>query len=749
MLPHSPAISLRTSSTTGRRLSLATRAEVPLRRDGVAAPSRLVGRLLLPLALGGCQAPMADGGSGAALEGRVVDLQGRPLRGVSITVNQRRTRTGGDGGFRLRLPAHPAWLEAQAVGYLRLLRPVVTGRPLLLRLSPDDGQTLVIRAAGDVMAGRRFDTSRSAPSAPGLPTIPNMSVGHARLLAPIQQLLSQADLTLVNLDTPLLSDPLALRRRQRSRDSEPTHDSSFTSAPGLAVALRQVGVDVVGLANDHVYDALEPGVQSTLASLQGAGFFQDVGYFGAGSTMAQAWRPAVQRRHGAVVSSLGCTTVSSRHDPISSVASAVQAKGGAAFCEPERLVASIRSARRHGPVIVMIHGGHRGQADPTPAITSLVELARRSGASLILNHHPHVIGGFRWDGRSLVADSLGNLLSEQTLWSTFPSLLLEVQLRQGQIARLIGYPLLLQGSRPHLAVGDLADWILASAAFRQPGPWLINGGLLEADLTGQAVTHRRWSVLQRPSLALPEAQPRLLWQLPVGVQVCGRRGTSTLELGRDLIGVGRFEQELLGSDAVAGPAALWRLGHRDRALSTEAAHQGRFGVRLQRRASQQQPVLLQPLHRLPVRPGQRLTMLAWVRGSIGAQPRLQLSWFDGRRGHSQARLVREVPLLRPQQWQPVRLDVVVPAHTVAVGPAIRLDPPLSGRVSLDLDDVALVHWQDSARGQREGSGWLRSAPAGAVCLGRAALPGAPRTDSSLALAPWPQPPAKRMSRLRR
>ena len=709
------------------------RIEISVEQRGMTASWLLVVSIGLFLPLLGCQGRIDRSGGGAYVEGRVLDLQGQPLPGVSLELAKRRTRSGADGGFRVSLPQQPAWLQARLPGYLPVLRPVLPGQPLLLRLSRDDGKTLVIRAAGDVMAGRRFYIPEAGSPQSPLLAHPDFGFGHARLLESISPLLRQADLTLVNLESPLLADPVAERLGLRSQRFHPSKDWVFASAPGLAVALRRAGVDELGLANNHIYDALEPGLQSTMAVLQQAGFRAGVGFFGAGDTPDQAWRPSVQRVRGMSISTLGCTTIHGAQHPWSYVASVEQAKGGAALCEPARLAAAIRAARQHGPVIVMVHGGNEYQAEPTTPVAELVQIARRSGASLILNHHPHVIGGLRWDGRSLVADSLGNFLFDQTLWTTFPSLLLEVQLSQGRIQRVIGYPLLLQGYRPHLAVGELADWILSDVAYRQPGPWLVESGLLVADLSGQAVERRRWHRLPAPPRDQAPAAP--LWKLPSGARFCGERGTSGLEFGRDLIGVGRFEQELLGSDAAAGPAALWRLAHSDQQLRSEAAHRGRFGVRVQRNGRQRQPVLLQPLHRLPVRPGQRLSFLGWIRGSAGARPRLQLSWYGSRRGPSQARLVQPVLLRRPQHWQPLRLDVVVPEHAVAVGPAIALDPPRWGKTHLDLDDLELVHWQ--APGLGKGGGWLRARAGGSVCLSATRLPGLAHSDDPISLRPWP------------
>ena len=679
-----------------------------------------------------------------SLRGKVVDLQGRSLPSAILQVGRQTTRTRQDGSFSLVVPAEPAWLQVKATGFLPVLRPVVAGRWTLVRLSPDDGQTLVIRAGGDVMAGRRFYTPERGSDQPPQLKDGDQEIAHLRLLEPIRPLLQQADLTLVNMETSLTADPLAEPDGVRSERFHPTKDYVFASAPALALALRRSGVDVVGLANDHIYDALESGLQSSLAILERSGYRPGVSIVGAGSTSATAWRSAIWSRGSTQIPILACTTIHGAQHPISYVASDQQSKGGAALCEPNRLATAIRLARRRGPVIVMIHGGNEYQGSPTLPVQALVASARRAGATLILNHHPHVLGGLRWDGRSLVADSLGNLLFDQTLWPTFPSMVLEVHLRHGQVTRAIAYPLLLNGFRPYAAVGNLADWILQRVAVQQLGPWVLESGLLEVDLTRRARQLKGWNDLS----VGPDHEG--LWQIPLGSSFCGSHGLARFEMGRDLLGVGSFEDQLVGAPSAAG--ALWRLRDPDRQISSHAAHAGRYGVRLRRRVYDRHAVLLTPLHRLPVTPGQHLSFLAWLRGSPGAQSRLQISWYGARRGPSQARLNRLLSIDPQGVWRPFRIDLQVPAHTVALGLGLALDPPEQGSVHVDLDDLALVDWsRDGIEGSGHFSAWMRSAGDGRVCLARPILPGGDAEPELTRAKPWPYAlaQAKRMSRLRR
>ncbi|MEB3307483.1 MAG: CapA family protein [Cyanobacteriota bacterium] len=689
--------------------------------------------LALVLPLTGCHGWSRAFQEQAVLEGRVLDLDGNSVASAVVTSDARSTRTTADGRFTLTVPSRPGWLSVRAAGHLPALRPVLPGSPAIVRLSSDDGETVVIRVGGDVMAGRRFYTPEPGSRQNPLLVLGDSGPAHRALLSSVKPLLQQADLTLLNLESPLLADPIAEWGAQRSAAFHSSKDHVFASGPGLAMALQQAGVDLLGLANNHVYDALEPGLRSTLLVLHQAGFLPGQGYFGAGFTSAQAWRPAVHRLKGMQISILGCTTIHGAQHPISYVASDVQRKGGAALCEPAVLQQAVQQARRRGLVVVMIHGGNEYQVEPTEPMTQAVALARSAGASLILNHHPHVTGGLHWDGTSLVADSLGNFLFDQTLWNTFPSLLLEVQLSRGRIRRVTGYPLLLHGYRPHAAVGDLADWIVTGLLTRRPGPWLLESGVLEADLRGRAGRTSAWH-----GLTPAAGRSSGIWRISSAARFCGARGSTGLELGRDLLGVGGFEDQLVGSPA--GLGAQWILSHRDQRLEPGAARRGRYGVRLRRQASHRQPVLLRPLHRLPVRPGERLSLLLWVRGAARSAARLQISWYESRRGPSRARLIRPITLDPGGRWQPVRLDLEVPSHTVAVGVAVALDPPRFGRAQLDLDDLALVHWQTPAQAARQGPTHLRVTTRGAaVCLASATLPGVGPGRGDKVLTDWPQP----------
>ena len=673
--------------------------------------------------------PLAScGNRSGQVRGRVLDLNGRPLADVQVRHGNEVSRSDATGSFLVRGLAAPGWIDLRRTGFLPALRPVEPNRSIVVRLSPDDGQTIVLRAAGDVMAGRRFFTGHADTDQPPQLLPGDGSAPHQSLLAAVQPILEQADLTVVNLESPLLLDPISEHFGFRKPGFHSSKDYVFASSSSLAAALARVGVDVVGLANNHIYDALDHGLVSTVQALDLAGFIRGAGVFGAGATPEQAWQPARQRLRGTVVTLLGCTTIHGAQHSTSYVTSRSQRKGGAALCEPSRLRAAISSADQSGPVVAMIHGGTEFQSEPTHPMRHMTDAALTAGARLVLNHHPHVLGGLRWTGQSLVATSLGNFLFDQTLWPTFPSMVLEVQLRRNEVRRVIVYPLLLHRYRPHPAVGPLADWILRGIASKSDAPWLIEAGVMEVDVADRARRTPRWWPVQ----SAPD-QPSRLWRLEAAVERCGWRGLEAIEQGQSLLGTGSFEPHLVGVEA--GRGVLWSPPHRDQQLNRQAAYRGAWGVRLKRAGYNRQSVLLRPLHRIPVQPGQRLTLVGWVRGSSGAHARVQVSWYQARRGPSVARFSQPIVLPRAQAWQPLRIDLTVPDHVNAMAPAIALDPPSIGWQQLDVDDLDLVAWSTASAVSAQPADWLRSRGGGEICLQEPLWPGASATLAPLAA--WP------------
>jgi poly-gamma-glutamate capsule biosynthesis protein CapA/YwtB (metallophosphatase superfamily) len=650
------------------------------------------------------------------ITGQVVDLEGQPVSGASVVAADKQTTTDQNGRFQLSAAGPVSqWVTVEHPDFLSRTRAAAPGSPVLVRLTPDDGETISIHFGGDVMFGRRFyDPNEDGDTIDGLLRPGDGLDEHLALLKPIRPLLENADLTVVNLESPLSTDPYINPLQTRPERFHETKDYVFAGDPVLTLALRQAGVDIVDIGNNHFYDILDEGVIDTLNGLEQAGFEPGHGYFGAGASAEDAWTPAVVTVRGQSLAFLGCTSISGVEHPITYVASNL--KGGAAECDERAIHSAVEAAQaKYDMVIMMIHGGFEYGREPSNNIRRLTDTAREAGATLVINHHPHVVGGFDWDGSSLVAWTLGNFLFDQTVWPTFESYLLTVHLRQGQVVRAYTEPIMIEGYLPKGVAGEMADFVARGAAGREPGPFLIEDGAMEVDINSLATRHDVTMPFDADSEAGNIVRLEKEWWLS------GLSGSGQIRLGRDLLWVGSFEDEDVDEQSQEG--ALWDLEGPDKELGPEYAYQGNVGLHLQRGSRNLTNLAINPIHRILVEPGTELSVIGMVRGNAASNLEMQLSWYPDTKGPSATQTVESIFIEADDVWQPFRLDATVPVDTVAMGLFIRLFPPVSGLTTVDLDNIGIIAWAPKEAPFSRLYDYVRVVGSGELTLSKDLLPG--------------------------
>jgi poly-gamma-glutamate synthesis protein (capsule biosynthesis protein) len=634
--------------------------------------------------------------------GRVVDEHARPVADATVTTvgasaeaNAGSVAHTDSHGFFAVPVSLPSLARVEAPGHTSRVVALDPHGAGDIELTSQPARTVVMRFGGDVMFGRRFYERREGQ--PALLTDSNSVPQHARLLEGVAPLLHDADLSVVNLETPLISDPYWDPRGPRPKTIHPTKELAFASALTSAAALRESGIAAVSLGNNHSFDALGAGLSSTMAALDHAG----VAHFGAGLTEDDAWRPALLTRHGQRVALLGCTTVTGAAQPIPYVAGPHRA--GAARCTTTRLRQEVTRARGMADiVIVLIHGAVEYQRVQTPQIRQLMSTAATAGAAAVITSHPHVIGGVTEQGGTVMAQSTGNLLFDQDLWSTFPSYLLRVDLQSGRSVHTSVDPVALEGYRPVPTVGPLAQASTRIAVGTVPSPARLSAW-------GAALVPGPAPVPRTMSTAVPPGRISRLgrgwWAEPAASGPSGgpRSGTDLL------FGTGTFEE--LDTEPGNGAAPLWALGLNAR-VSTEAGcsdpgGDGRdrgdgeapgHGLELVRSPVSTRDVFAAPSHRVPVAKGAALSLTADLRHATD-HASLELRWYAGATGASIRTTVLDLP---SGSWprtacHRVRLDVTVPVGAVAVQPFARVTPGHDRQLgqALSLDNLALVAWSGS------------------------------------------------------
>lgn len=621
------------------------------------------------------------------ITGRVISLAGQPISGalVSSLAGEAISNaiSNAEGWFEIPALSSVQWVTVRHSDYLSRTRATKQGEPVLFRLTPDDGETVAIHFGGDSMFGRRYyDPNEDGNTEDGLLPLGAGAEKHLALLKWVRPLLENADISVLNLETPLAENPYYDPTKPRPATFHPYKSYSFAADVSAAQALKTAGVDLVDIGNNHLYDMLDAGVVSTVEALDAV----DLWHFGAGLTESEAWQPVVMTEAGQTIAFIGCSAIGDINSEINLVASDKLQKGGAAYCEEEDIRQIVADAKaQYDNVIMMIHGGKEYQRHPSDTIKRLTAAAREAGATLVINHTPHIVGGFDWDGKSFVAWTLGNFIFDQNFWATFQTYLLSVHIRKGEVIRAYVEPLMIEGYITKGVTGGFADYMAREAAGREAGPFLVENGAMETDFNNAASR-------QTISLSIDGGDnPGKILSLPHSQWVSGFSGSGFARLGRDLLWTGTFERNT--TDITSPGGALWRLTGVDKFIGAEYAHTGKRGVQLRRDAKNKDNVALTLVDRaqLPSLTAV-VSVTGWVRTSENAKVDLKVYWYDSRTKSSIDNQVEVLEVSASNTWTAFRVELSAPISAIAVKPLLRLAPAETGKVSADFDDIRLIAW---------------------------------------------------------
>jgi len=228
----------------------------------------------------------------------------------------------------------------------------------------------------------------------------------ASAFGPVAAVLKSADFTALNLETAVTSGGTPQPKTYH-----------FRTVPAAFTALRDGGVDLVTMANNHVLDYGQAGLADTLAAARAARF----PYVGIGMDAAAAWAPYVTTVKGTKIAVVGVSQVA---ELASSWVATDSRPGEANSIDLGRTLEAVRAARRLTPtVIVFMHWGTEGEACPDPNQLSLARQLAAAGASIIIGAHAHMLQGSGWLGHTFVAYGMGNFLWWENSYSTATGIL--------------------------------------------------------------------------------------------------------------------------------------------------------------------------------------------------------------------------------------------------------------------------------------------------------------------------------------
>ena len=237
----------------------------------------------------------------------------------------------------------------------------------------------------------------------------------------IRENLAAADLTFANLECPV-SD----------QGKEKGHLYSFRADPKVIEGLLNSGIDVVSVANNHMYDWGPDALLDTVRRLREAG----IRPVGAGANDLEAHYPQLVQVGDLRLAFLTYVEIQPQY------ATAAPGKPGVAWLEPERVLADIRFARPLADlVIVSPHWGVEYATKPTRAQIELAHKIIDAGADLLIGTHPHVIQPVEEYNGRWIAYSLGNFIFDQKARGTNRGLMLRVRIEGKRIAEVVQVPI--------------------------------------------------------------------------------------------------------------------------------------------------------------------------------------------------------------------------------------------------------------------------------------------------------------------
>jgi len=278
--------------------------------------------------------------------------------------------------------------------------------PRVVKITPRNTGDLRVMLGGDTM----FDDL-------ALPWL--MKYGWSYSLAGVAPLLRQADLVNLNLETAVAAEC------KRSYG----HYAYYMPPEALA-GLVNSGVQVVTLANNHVFDCGEKGLTATIQNVEKAG----LAHYGGGVTEEEANRPLIVELGNTKIGFLG----------MYDYGTGSRKKGTAVISEANvrGLIHGLRS--KVDVLLVVFHWGTNYVKDFDNKQKKFGRLALAEGADVVIGHHPHIPQAVELYKDKPLIYSLGNFAFGTGNNQAQEGLLAELVLSGKKIKKVLFYPLFLQ-----------------------------------------------------------------------------------------------------------------------------------------------------------------------------------------------------------------------------------------------------------------------------------------------------------------
>lgn len=177
---------------------------------------------------------------------------------------------------------------------------------------------------------------------------------------------------------------------------------TFRAHPDRVKYLKEMGVDLALLANNHVYDYGKEAMLDTLTTLKDAG----IKYFGAGANLEEAMKPVYVELDGKTVAFVAA----SRAEKNKMTPQATDKAPGILRCyDPTLFIQVIKEARANADfVVACVHWGTERSTVLEQAQLDTGKQYIDAGADMVIGSHSHCLQGMEYYKGKPIVYSLGN-----------------------------------------------------------------------------------------------------------------------------------------------------------------------------------------------------------------------------------------------------------------------------------------------------------------------------------------------------
>lgn len=254
------------------------------------------------------------------------------------------------------------------------------------------------------------------------------------LSADLLYTMNSSDITMVNLEFPFSTRGVQMENKQYT----------FKADPSRGPILKEMGVDIVSLANNHTLDFGTEALLDTITTLRE----YNIRSVGAGEDLEAAKNPSVITIKGRNIAILGA----SRVIPVTDWNATKYSPGVFTTYDPTLLIEEIKLAKQSNDlVIVYVHWGIEKEEYPKEYQRTMAKQYIDAGADLVLGSHPHVLQGIEFYNGKPIVYSLGNFVFGHTIERT---VLLDVTIDEQNLCNIRLIPCETKDAYTHTITSD-------------------------------------------------------------------------------------------------------------------------------------------------------------------------------------------------------------------------------------------------------------------------------------------------------